>query len=156
MNGLLSQYPESGIAAPSNCPLLWEGRGKINRIGFAFSSPALVCDDPNQPCVYKPPTYSTSGGANTCASGNGGTGAMYAIRDGSGQNVSLFIHSGGANFVYADGHVKWHKLGSGNRLYDPYSRYDSSGNPGGYWYDGCFSCLFRPDWDGTSKTCFGY
>jgi prepilin-type N-terminal cleavage/methylation domain-containing protein/prepilin-type processing-associated H-X9-DG protein len=158
-NGLLSSMPIGKVVNSSNCPLLWEGRGTDARVGYFLSNPNLECTDVTQPCVYQPanPPGTLTGPAAACATtnnGNGAMGAMFTVTNGAGNNVSLLVHQGGANSAYADGHVKYHKLGGGDKHYDPYTSYNGQGVPASYWYDGCFPCLFRPDWDGTSHTCY--
>jgi prepilin-type N-terminal cleavage/methylation domain-containing protein/prepilin-type processing-associated H-X9-DG protein len=153
MNGLLNSYSLASVVAPSTLPVVWEGRGKDARLGFSFANPSLICNDGTQPCYYKPATNPGTP-ARQCAAGNGGQGAMYVIQNAAGTNVTMYIHSGGATFLYVDTHAKWHKLGNADKHYDPYVNYDASGNPTSYWWDGCFSCLFRPDWDGAARTCF--
>ncbi|NUQ70555.1 MAG: hypothetical protein HUU17_07010 [Chthonomonadales bacterium] len=66
---------------------------------------------------------------------------------------TMWVHTGGANFVAADGSAKWRRLGAaitpentdGNT--DPYTGYDANGVPGSYWWDGCHAWLFRPNVD---------
>ena len=73
INGLLQAYPQAGINAPADLPLIWEGRGKSAALGGNLQNPLLSCADGTQPCVY-----------NTSCSGstNGGTGGAFGI-DGS-------------------------------------------------------------------------
>ncbi len=138
-NGLLHQYPLAGIEAPASLPLIWEGRGKAAVRGFSLSNPTLVCDDNSSgnpgDCIYKP------AGSSGCATGNGGTGAVFGL------SGSMMIHNGGANFTYADGHVKWQRLGTGDWRVDPYTDYDAAGLPASYWWNGCHAWLFRPDYN---------
>jgi prepilin-type N-terminal cleavage/methylation domain-containing protein/prepilin-type processing-associated H-X9-DG protein len=134
-NGLLHQYPLAGVATPAGLPLVWEGRGKAQVAGFALSNPALVCSAGGA-CLY---TAKGTACANTT---NGGSGTMFTL-DGT-----MFIHSGGAQFLYADGHAKWVRLGgsaTSDFNVDPYTTYDSAGNPTQYWGNGCHPWLFRPD-----------
>jgi len=134
-NGLLSSYNEAGVNTPATLPLMWEGRGKSNQVGFALSNPALICSNPGGTCVYIP-----CGG-----SGNGSSSAMFTL------NQTIWSHTGGANFSMADGHAKWRRLGAGispaNTDYntDPYTQYSTTGFPASYWWDGCHAWLFRPD-----------
>jgi prepilin-type N-terminal cleavage/methylation domain-containing protein/prepilin-type processing-associated H-X9-DG protein len=144
-NGLLHAYSQAQIARVSNLPLAWEGRGKASVVGFALTNPALMCNqDPNNPatppCRYFSCTYGNPGNAYP-------TGAMFVL-DGP-----MWIHSNGANFVMADGHAKWRRLGAQlapqhtDWRTDPYTGYDSNGYPGYYWWDGCNPWLFRPDYE---------
>lgn len=137
-NGLLMQYPQAGINQVAQLPLLWEGRGKANVVGFGLSNPALICGT-GLDCRYQP-------AASGCtASTTGGTSAMFTL------SGTMWVHSGGANFVLADGHSKWRRVGatlSPNNTdanVDPYTGYDANGFPGFYWWDGCHAWLFRPD-----------
>lgn len=138
-NGLLSSYSMAGVATPAGLPMLWEGRGNVSWKGWALTNPNLICADSTQACVYKP--YSA-----TCSqSTNGSTSAGFTL------NGSLWIHSQGAVFTMADGHAKWRRLGATlspgntNANVDPYTGYDTSGNPAYVWWDGCHIWLFRPD-----------
>ena len=136
INGLLQAYPQAGINAPADLPLIWEGRGKSAALGGNLQNPLLTCADGTQPCVY-----------NTSCSGstNGGTGGAFGI-DGS-----IWIHNKGMNFVFADGHAKYRVLGmqqspaNTNWAVDPYTGYNASGIPGFLWTNGCHPWLFRPD-----------
>jgi prepilin-type N-terminal cleavage/methylation domain-containing protein/prepilin-type processing-associated H-X9-DG protein len=63
------------------------------------------------------------------------------------------FHNGGKNFLYLDGHVKWHKEGSGPFASDPLSGggtclYDQSGYSGHPNYEdhGPGHCEFYTDW----------
>ncbi len=137
-NGLLMSYPLAGMPTPSRVPLLWEGLGKIQLAGFSASNPELICDDPNAPCVFVPPT------ANGCAPGNGGMGAMYD------PFATMWIHTQGIIFLNSDGSAKWRRVGAqinadtdGNT--DPFTNYDANGFPSSHWWDGCHQWLFRPN-----------
>jgi prepilin-type N-terminal cleavage/methylation domain-containing protein/prepilin-type processing-associated H-X9-DG protein len=137
-NGLLHTYSMAGVATPASLPLVWEGRGKAAVAGFSLANPVLICDNPYVTCRYIPYT-------DGCGATNGTTSTMFVL-DGT-----MWIHNQGANFVLADGHSKWRRLGAtlspGDTDYntDPYTGYDSAGFPGFYWYDGCHAWLFRPD-----------
>lgn len=137
-NGLLASFPQAGVQTPSKLPLLWEGRGKAKVAGFALTNPALLCTG-SGPCSYQP--WSSSCGSNT----TGGRSVMFTLAG------SMWIHTGGANFVAADGSAKWRRLGAAltpaNTDYntDPYTGYNTDGYPGYYWWDGCHAWLFRPN-----------
>jgi prepilin-type N-terminal cleavage/methylation domain-containing protein/prepilin-type processing-associated H-X9-DG protein len=137
MNGLLSQYPQAGINLPADTLLLWEGSGKAAVDGFASENPSLNCSDANQNCVYV-------ARGTACATGNGGTGLMY------GPEGTMYVHNNGANFTYADGHVKYRRLGAvvggaTDANTDPFTNYNAAGFPTSYWWNGCHAWLFRPD-----------
>jgi prepilin-type N-terminal cleavage/methylation domain-containing protein/prepilin-type processing-associated H-X9-DG protein len=142
-NGLLMQYSMAGVAAPAQLPMIWEGRGKANVVGFALSNPALRCDNNMDPtgCRYQP-------ASTNCTSTFTGTfSAMFVL------SGTMWVHNGGANFTLADGHSKWRRLGAtltpGNTDWrnDPYTGYNAQGFPGFYWWDGCHAWLFRPDYN---------
>jgi len=146
-NGLLMQYPQAGIVAPADLTLLWEGRGKAQKEGAALTQPALICSDPADPsCRYKPSN-------NGCQTGNGARSAWF------GHDGTQWVHNGGANFVFTDGHAKWRRLGAvysdaepnsrpaTDWSQDPYTHYDGRGFPYYAWTDGCHLWLFRPDYD---------
>jgi prepilin-type N-terminal cleavage/methylation domain-containing protein/prepilin-type processing-associated H-X9-DG protein len=142
-NGLMMAYPQAGITAPASAILVHEGIGKHAYLGVGLANPSLRCPDPNSPCVYQP----RSGGA--CVTGNGG-------RSDTGTYGSLatrWIHGNGQNFIFADGHVKWRRLGSvfapGNTdvNVDPYTQYNAQGISNTTWWNGCHQWLFRPDFN---------
>jgi prepilin-type N-terminal cleavage/methylation domain-containing protein/prepilin-type processing-associated H-X9-DG protein len=144
-NGLLMQYPQAGVVAPSQLTLLWEARGKAQREGAAITQPALRCDRADDlNCRYLP---RTSAG---CVRANGGTSAWF------GHDGTQWVHNMGANFVMTDGHAKWRRLGavtSPNQdvhtdwSVDPYTGYNPQGFPLYAWTDECHLWLFRPDYD---------
>ncbi|HLK55504.1 MAG TPA: DUF1559 domain-containing protein [Chthonomonadaceae bacterium] len=144
-NGLLMSYPLAGVATPSNLPMLSEGTGKASINGYSLAFPALICANPNQPCVFQPANYSS--GSAICASGNGGNGAQSAWFGTFGQATS--VHTGGQNVALTDGHVKFRRVagsayGTGPSV-DFWTGYTAD-VPGGAWWDGaCHLWLFRPD-----------
>jgi prepilin-type N-terminal cleavage/methylation domain-containing protein len=138
-NGNLHHWSATAIAAPSQLPLIWEGRGKGNAIGASLSNPALVCPTGTDQCIYTP---APSSGACPL------TGAAFTFYN------SMWIYSKGANFTFCDTSSKFRKLGAtlapGNTDYktDPYTQYNTVGNAGYYWSDQCgYAWLFRPDYD---------
>jgi len=137
-NGLLMDYSQAEIKTPAQIPLVWEGRGKAAVAGFALTNPALICRGFGG-CSYQP--WSQTCGSNT----TGGRSVMFVL------SGTIWIHSGGANFVLADGHAKWRRLGAAispantDWNTDPYTGYNADGFPGYYWWDGCHAWLFRPD-----------
>src|SRR5438067_2278377 len=143
-NGLLMGYPYSGLATPSRLPLVWEGRGKAQVMGYAVASPVLTCPDPAAPCRYVP---HGPNGPFDCVTGNGGQSEVFTTN-----GASMWIHSHGAIFVNADGSAKWRRLGgvvAGQTDYnnDPFTAYDEKGVPDRVWKDGCHAWLFRPDFE---------
>lgn len=139
-NGLLQAYSEAGINTPAQLPLYWEGMGKAQVAGGVYMNPLLICNDVTAPCVYVPKA------GTLCAPGNGGTGNLFAL-----VGPTMWIHSKGATFTFADGHAKWRRLGATlspgntNVNVDPYTGYNASGNPFFVWTNGCHPWLFRPD-----------
>ncbi len=156
MNGLLSTYPVSQVDHSADVILLWEGNGKVQNQGAGVANPALDCSsNPTGPeCVYQPTFGKSQAQCDTAyGTSNGYPSGMYNT-DGTMQ-----IHSGGANFVYADGHAKWRKLGgsgvNSDYYHDPYAEYDAKGFPASYAGDQCGTpCIFRPDWDFQTKDCY--
>lgn len=139
-NGLLQSYAQAGMTAPADVIMISEMQGKTAYEGVALSNPTLNCTDATAACVYQPK-------GTACAAGNGGTGRVGYY----GTLPSQWIHSSGQNFAFADGHVKFRRLGgqigsATNYLVDPWTNYNASGVPGSYWSNGCFAYLFRPDY----------
>jgi len=137
-NGLLHAWSATAVAAPSQLPLIWAGRGKGNADGAALSNPALYCPGTGT-CMYNP-------GAVAQAGSPGPGGYMFTIY------TSMWMYSKGGNMSFCDTSAKFRKFGAtlspGNTDYktDPYTGYNSVGNPGYFWYDGFYPWLFRPDY----------
>jgi len=133
-NGLLHAFNASGIAAPSQLPLMWNGRGKGNGVGGALANPALTCPaDGSTDCRYNP------------GAAPGGT--MFTIYN------SMWMWTKGGNITFSDTSAKFRRLGAAinpantDWKTDPYTGYDVNGNPGFYWSDGRYPWLFRPDYE---------
>jgi prepilin-type N-terminal cleavage/methylation domain-containing protein len=137
-NGLLHAWNATAVAAPSQLPLLWTGRGKGNTIGASLSNPALYCTMALSAgdCIYTPGT-----GVQGQAAGTFAGGTMFTIYD------TMWMYNKGGNMAFADTSAKFRKLGSGDYKTDPYTNYDVNGNPTSYWSDGNYPWLFRPDYD---------
>jgi prepilin-type N-terminal cleavage/methylation domain-containing protein/prepilin-type processing-associated H-X9-DG protein len=145
-NGLLTQYSQAGVVTPASIPLFWEGRGKVQMKGFALTVPALFCQETgmNTSCFYIP---WKSGCSNTK---NGEQSAWFGVN-------TAWVHTGGMNVSFVDGHAKWRRLGgnisnppsSNNRptdwRTDFFTGYNANGTPTYAWWDGCHLWLFRPD-----------
>jgi prepilin-type N-terminal cleavage/methylation domain-containing protein len=137
-NGLLHSWSATAIAAPSNLPLLWGGRGDGNADGASLSNPALYCPF-NGPCLYN--------SGSTSQPGAGVGGYMFTIY------TTMWEYSKGANMSFCDTSAKFRKLGAtlapGATDYntDPYTNYNSVGNPASFWWDGHYPWLFRPDYN---------
>lgn len=142
-NGLLHGYNASGVVNPAELATIWEGRGKVNVLGYSLPNPFLLCNaGVGVRCLYTPADLPQ--------------GAMYG---GSG---TFWIHNKGAQTAYADTHAKWRRLGaqwsrtpSGGQPFtdwrvDPFTGYNDRGLPGWYWIDDTgfgHAWLFRPDYD---------
>jgi len=138
-NGLLHAWSATAVAAPSQLPLVWMGRGKGNTDGAALSNPALYCPFAGT-CMYTP-------GAPAQVGAPGGIGGyMFTIY------TTLWMYSKGGNVSFCDTSAKFRKLGatlgpaSTDAKVDPYTNYNSIGNPGSFWWDGHYPWLFRPDY----------
>jgi len=148
MNGLLNNYAASGIAAPSNIPLFYEGLGRAKIHGYAYTNPFLLCENDEAPCTYVPPAAGCSEDANGTKSGF----------DYAGAGVDAAAHSDGSNYVRSDTSAKFWKVagktGQGDPQTSPWATRDASGLGTSGFYDptGCHAYLFRPDWDGTRQT----
>lgn len=143
-NGLLHSWSATAIAAPSNLPLIWNGRGKGNGIGNSLTNPALRCGRPIETygdCIYTPGT-----GVQGQAAGSFLGGTMFVIFD------SMWMWNKGGNIASADTSAKFRRYGMAitpadtDWRSDPYTGYNANGNPGFYWSDGNYPWLFRPDY----------
>jgi prepilin-type N-terminal cleavage/methylation domain-containing protein len=133
-NGLLHNWSATAIAAPSQLPLIWNGRGKGNGLGGSLTNPAIMCpQDGSTNCHY--------------VSGSAPNGAMFTIYN------SMWMWSKGGNMTFSDTSSKFRRFGAAvspadtDWRTDPYTGYDINGNPGFYWWDGHNPWLFRPDYD---------
>ena len=139
MNGLLHTWSATAIAAPSQLPLVWEGRGDGNGIGNSLTNPALANCPTNGSgaCQYTPETSSGCGAV---------TGEWFGLYN------SAWVYTGGMNFAFCDTSAKYRKLGAQtngaatNYLVDPFTGYNTVGQPQYMWFDGCNPWLFRPDY----------
>jgi len=156
-NGELNSAPESGIKQAALVPMIYEGNGKGGLNGYYYTKDMLFCPEETKPCVYVP----TSPGPNTCVGANGDFSYTLTWDDIQATESTMWIHNGGANFVYADGHAKWSRLGAQvdpqfqtNVFVDPFAIYNKQGIPetfdqGPINYsaesDGCHFIVFSPD-----------
>jgi prepilin-type N-terminal cleavage/methylation domain-containing protein len=139
MNGLLHTWPATAIAAPSQLPLMWEGRGNGNAIGASLTNPALICPQTGtSTCQYSPAT------STGCSGVTSGWFGLYN---------TAWIYTGGMNFSFTDTSAKYRKVGGNlapantNYKVDPFTNYQPNGNPLDAWWDGCNIWLFRPDYN---------
>ncbi|MBL8067505.1 MAG: prepilin-type N-terminal cleavage/methylation domain-containing protein [Armatimonadetes bacterium] len=144
-NGNLNGYSHTAVTAPSQLPVLWNGRGRASLTGWAFANPPMFCYDTTQVCSYRPPTPGCP-----INSGNGNSSFLSL----NSRNLGYDLHMGGIIFTYADSHAKWVKIGvystgNTNRLKDPFASYNGTNQPVSRWSDQyqCHSYLFRPDFD---------
>lgn len=152
-NGLLHGLSATAAVSPSNLPVVWNGNGRQNVRGFAYSQPALKCDQLNSAaCAYNPGRHPQTG-----LPGQGGT--IFWINGCEGKpsdaaGPSHKVHGDDILMVYVDSHVKASKVGMTNRPgdtdvnVDPNTRY----YPGGrcaqsHWWDQSHPWLFRPDFE---------
>jgi prepilin-type N-terminal cleavage/methylation domain-containing protein len=150
-NGLLTAYPATSIAAPSQLAMFTEFNGYQNFTGYGTANPILSCPIPNMPCVYQPAPPPGSAGSASFGSQNGQNAAMYQVWN----NPTNWCNGIGQNWVLNDTHAKWQHIGAvqlpNNTDYtiDPMTGYNSTGVS--YWYyvdpSGNFPYLFRPDFD---------
>ena len=156
-NGMLHVFNGSGIVNPAELPVLWEGHGKAQIIGFGLHNPALRCSTLDLPCIYVPgaPTPFPRGLM-------WGSAEVYTNPGGS-----AWVHNKGQNWAHADTHAKWRRQGANianagpgrntgggspgppftNWRVDPFTGYFEDGYSGWYWWDGAHAWLFRPIYD---------
>ena len=105
-NGLLHGYNLAGIIAPGSLPLVWEGDGKAAPLGFSVANPVLYCAD-SEACHYQPDMSGCFG------SDTGTWGQQWSMSFGpvNGLDGPSPFHSGGINFVRADGSAKFRHIG---------------------------------------------
>lgn len=145
-NGLLHQYPLGEVQEPANVIMLTEALGKVAWRGYltTFPAPKFADTSTNRDAIYLPKTG--NGCATDPVTGQANTSPAFTTTD------TLWIHNGGMNFAFADGHVKWRRLGAvingaTDKKSDPWSSYNAQGIPGSRWWDACHYCLFRPKVD---------
>ena len=158
-NGYLHAYNASGIVNPAELITIWEGRGKMNVLGYALPNPFLVCNaGVGAICRYVPPTNPPSGPR----------GWMYGPLPPGSVRGTYWIHNKGVQASFADTHAKWRRMGAQWRRdntgpdpftdwrVDPFTGYNQYGRAGYYWIDGFpdsnppgnyFAWLFRPEYD---------
>jgi len=144
MNGLLNSYNASGIASPSDLPLVTQAYGDWAVEGYAFANPYLTCNNAEQPCRYVPSTP-------TCDGSNGTWSAMLGT---SGKPYSMWAHGRGIVITRTDSSAKFQPMGMniGGRTdfrKDFFSNYRNDGSPQAQWQDTnfCHALLFQPDFD---------
>jgi prepilin-type N-terminal cleavage/methylation domain-containing protein len=142
-NGFLTSYPSTAVTETAKQPLLSGANGFAAGVGVTFANPAISCATPNVPCTYQP-QLSTG-----CQVGNGGQGFMYTT---FGQ-ASYWMYSKGQNWAFTDTHGRFRKVGATldpnatDWRTDPWTGYNTQGQAGFFWWNGCHAWLFRPDYD---------
>lgn len=146
-NGYLHGYSESAVAAPAGLIRWWNGTGRQVMTGIGLPAPSVFCYQLDRPCRYVPPSPTCSWDRN----GEIGTSLIMGL---GGLFTGMDVHQGGILTEFADGHVKWRKLGvytNGDTDYrvDPGRRYNGGPYALNGWWDpmGCHFYLFRPDFD---------
>ncbi len=112
-NGFLHHYSLSAIEAQSTLPLVWEGWGKLSKLGAAAANPRLNCNATG-PCVYNP-----AGMPQTGATGGGMYSITYPHRGQGGPK--MWVWGKGMIFVGADSSARMVQLGNGNKQAFPTS-----------------------------------
>ncbi|MGC4045908.1 MAG: DUF1559 domain-containing protein [Armatimonas sp.] len=134
-NALMMASSQASISFPADALLLWEMPAKKSPLGLIGPTFPLNCPTPNASC-----SYVACGGT-----GNGSSASWY------GPNPSQWLHAGGQNFAYTDGHVKFVKFaGAGvdtNYRTEVWARYNADGTPQSHWWNGCHNWRSRPDFD---------
>jgi len=161
MNGLLSDYSQTGIVDPSNTPTWWPAFGQLARIGDTYAEPFLICPDGNSACTFNgggvlinnvQACHNDSVSSDTLQAGNtnGSESGMGNI------HATSWCFGKRENWAFADGHAKSRPMATGDQNLDPWpiGGYDANGvpdNAAGYegheavWDQYCQVPLFRPD-----------
>ncbi len=141
-NRLLAVYHISGIINPVKVIALWEAAGNMAILITAPHSPAIVNPNDADPATF-PNTYRSE---PPCPPGT--VSFMYIVSfahnaPGGQWTPNLQIHTGGTNYAYGDGHVKWQR-NPGHWDQSPWARLRDDGSAASYWWSGCAPWLFRP------------
>ena len=168
-NGLLNSYNLGGVNVPASLFLMTENLNHAP-VGFTAANPQLYCQGTTPKCIYQPGIVAQNVAPYNATMANsdktGAEGLYFGCNgfscDSNGDDYSYWIHTGGQNFLFADGHVKYRKVGAvlapndTNAYYDPNDQYNAAGQATGYWSqngDTGFACLYRPDYDFQKKDC---
>ncbi len=136
-NGLLQSYPSGMINAVADVIMITEMQGKSAYEGVGLSNPRLICTSTTAPCVYQPRSPAPA----PCPTGNGATSGSGIY----GARPTRWLHTSGQNFTFADGHVKWRRLGSvfapanTDGFVDPFTQYSQDGTSATFYGDRCGS-----------------
>jgi prepilin-type N-terminal cleavage/methylation domain-containing protein len=153
-NGDLHGGALAGVNTSASCPLLWEGDGKADLLGYQRANPSMSCIFAGS-CSYVPAPCNNGG--------NGCIDFIWSVSNSfstpynthGGIDGPMTVHTGGQIFTYADGHSKWQRVGAAvapartDKGTDPGCLYDGNGYPQDSWYDQYYehAYLFRPDFD---------
>jgi prepilin-type N-terminal cleavage/methylation domain-containing protein len=169
MNGLVSDYPTSGITSPADVMLWWPGFGSNIYEGFTYTNPFLVCPHPDQPCRFDPngpvidPGLQQNG--NVCPNhdlqyGPGYSGGLQNGQNSDFGNVgygTVWMYGKQENWTFTDGHARSRPMGTGDQKLDPFdvNCYDAAGHPNAansacinaaVFDQVCHIPIFRPDY----------
>lgn len=173
MNGLLTEYSATAVAGPAGLPL-FSLDGNRKTPGAAFANPALYCGYATSatgytaPCKYVPTIPNCQTAYTTAGTAHNGEASFFSTSTGG---AGWGMYNMQWPVVFADGHAKAQKMGSGNPKIDPMTGWSTTdptgktGSAGGLkrWWssaDGgatiCHAYMFRPDVDITSNPDTAY
>lgn len=112
-NGFLQNYSMSAVAAPSTLPLIWQGFGKLSKLGAAATNPRLNCNNQG-PCQFNPNGMPQAG-----ATGGGMYTITYPMANVGGPSMWTFQR--GMIFVATDTSARFVTIGRGNQMPFPSS-----------------------------------
>jgi prepilin-type N-terminal cleavage/methylation domain-containing protein len=102
VNGLISEYNMSAVAAPSRLPLIWQPWGAGTDNGMAYTNPRLTCSAAGVACRFNPGGH-PQGVATT-------VGSQYVYDD----TIPAWSFKQGSIFVFSDTSAKFVTFGRGN------------------------------------------
>lgn len=112
-NGFLHHWSNTAIAAPSTLPMLWQGTGKLSKLGASMANPRLNCTGTG-PCLYNPSGMPQSG-----ATGSSMYRITYPLKSVGGPSFWAYGH--GLIYVAADTSARLVTVGRGNQSAFPAS-----------------------------------
>lgn len=123
-NGYCHALNRDEVGNTSRLITVWEGFGND---GLGLPSPALDCGLVADPCGF-------AAGSSVI---------------GKAPEGSVWTHGRGANFLFADGHAAWRRLGDRagrptDPQLDPFKVYDRSGRPDEFWIIDDQAVFFLP------------
>jgi prepilin-type N-terminal cleavage/methylation domain-containing protein/prepilin-type processing-associated H-X9-DG protein len=149
-NGLLGACNLTEVRFSSHVPLLWEGGFRWNGAGIA--NPGV---NTNPRWGITPDRWPYKLADCNPATGYSSTGVKGTFFKGLIRGFRPEAHNGGQNWLYADGHAKWRKIGGNGRTdprVDPFI-YLADGTIDRAWADACGRMLlFRPDLEPDSDS----